>query len=301
MFKRVVIVVAFVVLVGFLGWALFHVNEQDDNEIYAQSIVVDKVPREIELVLGNSLIFDYDPYTLLPVDCNQTVEIDILNHLSKPIDTATYSNRIFTASKVASYYIKFKVKNKYGNYYKDTLKIKVVDKADAETGYVKLVEQSITTIACQPVDISQLITIVNSDCSPQFLANGEYVSSNYVSDKTGDYKIYAGYKGEGYLKFVDIVVCVNPIPQNTIHIYDIFGEEIDNEATFTLNEKTVYLSYEVEDITNQTINAIIGDTRYAIVENCSSPIIQIRLISVGTTTLTIIHNDASLTITINVV
>lgn len=301
--KRILISIAIISASVFVGSMLFDVSKQSDKEIYATSLTVDGCPREIELVLGNYIVFDKEPYTLTPSNCNQVVEVDIVDHLSKPVSTASYDNLVFKADAVASYYLRFKAMNKNGNYYKDILKIKVVDKLDATTGWVNTVDSSISTVTGSPVDLSKMISIVNSEKSPTFYLNGERMPANFTSTKVGNHKLYAGLKEENYMKCVDLSVYVSPQSPYDIKVFDIFGTEIpaNSLVEVELTSKYYVCTFEIPGGESQEVTVVSSNTKCIFVESYDAPLINLKLLTNGESELTISYKTKSVTIVVRVV
>ncbi len=298
--KKILVVILLVVVTVFVGSLVFDVSNSIDKNVYATEIKIVNVPREIELVFGNVILFEENPFKITPNNCDSEVEVDVLDYMMRPTDMANYSNGVFRADKVATFLLKFKIKNKNGNYLYDLLKIKVVDKQEAYGGWINVVENSISISFGEQVDLSNLASAVNTNESMVYYLDGKEISSDFVPTRLGNHKIYAGIREDCYLKCVDISVYVSEIVDSSLCVYDKFDKLILDNETIEVNLKDGYLMlcYEVLGKRKQSITICSDNTNCVEVLSCDAPIINLKLKSIGESRLTLSCDDAMLTIKI---
>lgn len=298
--KRILIVVSLVAVTVFVGSLVFDVSNSIDKNVYATGIEVVNVPRELELVFGNAILFEENPFKLTPNNCDSEIEVDILDYMMRPTDMGNYSNGVFRADKIATFFIKFKVKNKNGNYLYDLLKVKVVDKLEASGGWVNCFENSISTTYGETVDLSDFASAVNTKESLVYFLGGKQIDSNFVSKNLGNNKIYAGIREDKYIKCVDISIYVNETNDYSLSVYDKFNNPIFDGDTIEVALKDGYLMlcYEVLGKRSQSIDVVSSNTNCVAVLSCSAPMITLKLNSKGETMLILSGDNGAFNIKI---
>lgn len=298
--KRILIVFLLAVVTVFVGSLVFDVSNSIGKDVYATEIKVVNVPREIELVFGNAILFEENPFEITPNNYEGEVEVDVLDYMMRPTDMANYSKGVFMADKVASFMLKFKIKNKNGNYLYDILKIKVVDKQEAYGGWIKVTENSISATYGETVDLSSLASAVNAKESMVYYLDGKQIDTSFSFKNLGNNKIYAGIKEGKYIKCVEIGVYVNETEKFALSIWDKFNNPISNGDSIEvdLKDKYLMLCYEVLGKSVQTIEISSSNSDCVFVQSCNAPIINLKLNCKGESCLTLICDDEIFTIKI---
>lgn len=298
--KRILIVFLLAVVTVFVGSLVFDVSNSIGKDVYATEIKVVNVPREIELVFGNAILFEDNPFKITPNNYEGEVEVDVLDYLMRPTDMANYVKGVFRADKIATFLLKFKIKNKNGNYLYDILKIKVVDKQEAYGGWIKVTENSISATYGETVDLSCLASAVNTKESMVYYLDGKEITSSFVPTSLGNQKIYAGIREDCYIKCVDISVYVGETENPSWCVYDKFNQLVSDNDTIEVSLKDGYLMlcYEVLGKRNQSITICSDNTDCVEILSCNAPIINLKLKSVGESRLTLSCANNSLKILI---
>lgn len=292
--KRTIVSIAILSLSIYIGSMLFVVSKNNGN-VYAESIQVVDVPREIELVVDNFLVFDKIPCRVTPSNFTNELEILTLDYKSKPTSSASFNNLTFKANSTGNFFLKFRVKNKYGNYLQDSIKIKVVKSLDSSTGYIKIISNTATTLQDSCVNLSEMVEVVNSAHIPTFYSQGNSLSSSFVTNVTGNHMLYAGIKESGYMKCVDISVYVKPKLDYSISIFDAYGNEVSTNSTqiVDLLDGFLMFTYEIKNGENQNIEIEISNDKCLCIESCDAPIINIKLLKKGECLIKFKHKEVS--------
>ena len=288
--KTMVLIFIISLVIGITS--MFFVVSKNYEKVYATKISVVGVPREIELVSGNYIMFDTLPCKLTPAECDNTVKVEVTDYNSNKTEHASFDHLIFRAYELGNYFIKFSTKNMYGKVLQDSIKIKVIKPSDATTGFVKLLNGYIKIEAYSQIFLNDMVDVVNDDDVVEFFENGQPIPCNYVFHHTGSYCICAGLDEQGYKKCIDISVVVVLPKEYSIAVCDAFGNFLSTkeEYTVTISQKVLELTYSIADSTMQIVSASC-DTDCIKVVSCDAPIICCEIVQTGKCVLTIKYRD----------
>ncbi len=271
--------------------SMLFVVSKNNQKIYPTKISVQGVPREIELVLGNYLLFDTKPYIVSPTNSTADVEVSVTDYNSKSTSKASFTNLTFTATDVGNYYIRIKTQNKYGKILQDAIKIKVVKPVNATTEYVKVLTEYAKTETYTPVHLNKMATS-GMTSNIQFFENGQPLSSSYVYDEVGHHNITACILENGYKKCADFSIVVKPPQDYSLFVYDTQGHTLleSTEQTIQLSQEIVMFTYQTNNEDDQKVD-IKCDNNCVEIESCDAPIVSCKLLKRGKCTLTFSYRN----------
>lgn len=290
-----------------LGALLFNLKIFDDKEkIYPEGIKITEFSRDITLYLNNSLYFLKDPYKITPSDAECNVETEITDYRNNIVETASFENNCFSASKKGSYYIHFKTKNKYGKILKDCLKITVVDRLEDASDYIEVNNSLRYVYKGDEIDLKSFGD-VKLDGSRKFeIRDSEWniTADRFVADSEGVNNINLCINCDNILIFSTICVVEKIDRPVGIILQDKHNQNIDEfeVLTYSLNENSIVLYYELENADKQEIK--VGNYDASIIDvEVFSPLIIINFKKSGLTTFEIASLDDSVKfeITLNIV
>lgn len=280
--KRTLLIIGIISIFIYIGVVLFALPNRNEK-IYPSKISIQGCPREIELVLGNYLVFNEIPYLLTPSNTNEQVKTEVLNSNYKSTDLAVFNNLTFRANETGTYYLKFSVKNRYDKVLADSIKIKVVEPESSSEGYIKVLTEMRSVLVNEIVDMSSMVATVNDNNLLDYCILGKQIASIYNFNTTGEYLVNVRLRKTGYSKCVDLTIRVKDKKEIELKLYDIYGKTIEDKDTITvkLKEKYLLLSFELSNAPSQEITIVINDSNLAWLESKDAPIINIQLLKTG--------------------
>ena len=268
---------------------LFKVKKQGEI-IYAESISVYNLPREINMHLNNTLVFNENPYIVIPEDCNTPISVKVLTNLGRPKEGGVYENKSFKATKTGLFYLRFCVDNAYGSTLHDTIKVNVVNELDSTTKIIKVNTRAKDIYLGESIDLLSFVSIFNFDKEDvTFTLDDEVFTNNiFTPSSIGNYNIIINAQANGYALTDTIIVRVEAKPESLIKLYDANYNLIDFTQPYICNlaSNQLILMFELQGIKEQIVECFANNNNVTIL-SFDSPLIIINLNSTGETTLTI--------------
>jgi len=272
---------------------LFKANNQKDI-IYAETISIYNLPREINMNINNSLVFEDLPYKITPSNCNAPVSVKILSNLGVAKEGATYKDKVFRATKTGLYYLRFCVDNAFGTTLHDTIKVNVVYELDSSTKTIKINYRAKDIYLDESIDLLSMVTIYNFNKEDITFSLDDiiFTDSIFSPTKIGNYTIKINADAGNYCLVDEIVIRVKERPESLIKLYDSNYNLIDFTKPYiaNLSSNQLIFIYELQGITKQVIECFTDNSNVSIL-SYDSPLIIIDLINVGETNFTIYAND----------
>lgn len=280
-----------------LGYILFTPknNIKIDKNIYATSISVNNLPREIILYKNNSLQFSITPYTVQPDTCTMEVQASITDYRGNIVENAEYINNTFRASSKGTYYLTFSVASSKNHSIKDTIKIIVVDEIDAVDDYIELTSRSKTIYLGDSVNFEDFyIHKKASNSQLEYKINNALSKNNiFIPNSVGKYTISITLNKGDYLFFDEIKIFVEEKPSKSFEITDQFNSTIENNETkhYLLSQETIIFSYIIGNSISQDLTCNSSNTNVLQITSCFAPIIVVDLINQGSADIIIRFNN----------
>ena len=274
-----------------------------NSVIYAESISIHNLPREINMHVENTLIFNDLPYKIIPENCNAPVTVKILTNLGRPKEGASYKDKTFTATKTGLFYLRFCVDNAYGAILHDTIKVNVVHELDSSTKTIKVNTRAKDIYLGESIDLLTMVSIFNFDKEDiNFNLNGKIFTNNiFTPTEVGNYTISINAQANGYALTDKLVVRVTPKPESLIKLYDLNYNLIDFTKPYlcNLNSHQIILMFELTGVREQIVECLAFNDKITIL-SFDSPLIIINLNDIGDTILTIFACDRTERLDLNI-
>lgn len=268
------------------------------EEIYATSFVVN-LPSTINILNGTTINLISGYVQVQPSEMADKIEMEIVPRYSSSAFGLELNNFTITAKEVGTYNLILSVSKSKTTSFNETILITVYE--EESNSHISQTANSI--IKGEKINISDIFSI-KGDATFDVITDSKatIIDNCITATTTGTSKIIFKFT-ENYVQYVyEFEIIVKDQPQ----YYFVLNNVTNNAIELNLESSPVFhVNYKIQnreegDI-SQDIVYVIGDETIVEVEDITNPLIKIRALKVGETTLTLtckVDNSVKVEITI---
>lgn len=267
-------------------------------EVYATSLTLN-LPSTINLLNGTSANLLAGYVQVLPNEVYEKLKIEITPRYNSSAFGVEFSNSTLTAKEVGTYNMTFSVPKSASTNFSKTVLITVYE--EEINAHVTQLQNTMTVEDSS--NINDFFEIKGTNCSVQVDDKLNYVSNMLSAVKAGDSIIKLLFT-ENYVKYIyEFEIFVKKMPQYMFVLNNVTDNTIEIDMSST---SVFYINYEIENReegdVSQNILISSSDETIAYVEEIINPLIKIKALIAGTTTLTLTcQADTSVQIEITII
>ena len=267
-------------------------------EVYATSLTLN-LPSTINLLNGTSANLLAGYVQVLPNEAYEKLKIEITPRYNSSAFGVEFSNSTLTAKEVGTYNMTFSVPKSASTNFSKTVLITVYE--EEINAHVTQLQNTMTVEDSS--NINDFFEIKGTNCSVQVDDKLNYVSNMLSAVKAGDSIIKLLFT-ENYVKYIyEFEIFVKKMPQYMFVLNNVTDNTIEIDMSST---SVFYINYEIENReegdVSQNILISSSDETIAYVEEIINPLIKIKALIAGTTTLTLTcQADTSVQIEITII